>query len=118
MGGGGGGTIRSFADAVPQRVRRRPDPLTTSEHSDRGCGEADSAADTGHRTEAKSSDPSGPESGSYSSADLARDTFRPTRQAKQLVELLMDAPRRYWLAPSAIRGCEAIVERVRHLWQS
>src|SRR2546428_12654176 len=31
--------------------RGRPDHLTTSEHSDRGCGEADSAADTGHRTE-------------------------------------------------------------------
>ncbi len=31
-------------------------------HSDRGCGEAESVADTGHRTEAKSSDPSGPES--------------------------------------------------------
>src|SRR2546428_12527560 len=27
--------------------RGRPDHLTTSEHSDRGCGEADSAADTG-----------------------------------------------------------------------
>ena len=26
--------------------RGRPDHLTTSEHSDRGCGEADSAADT------------------------------------------------------------------------
>src|SRR2546425_3806419 len=39
-----------------------PDHQTTSEHSDRGCGEADSAVDTGHRTEAKSSDPTGPES--------------------------------------------------------
>src|SRR5438874_12274870 len=31
--------------------RGRPDHLTTYEHSDRGCGEADSAADTGPRTE-------------------------------------------------------------------
>src|SRR5439155_8498493 len=28
-------------------VSGRPDHLTTSEHSDRGCGEADSTADTG-----------------------------------------------------------------------
>src|SRR5712691_8457866 len=40
-------------------LQGRPDHLTTSEHSHRGCGETDSAADTGHRTEAKSSDPIG-----------------------------------------------------------
>src|SRR5438874_13202026 len=89
--------------------RGRPDHLTTSEHSDRGCGEADSAADTGHRTEGPQRPGNGRRVAGSRRRCRARDledaSIRTNPEARARIQAFVErrgALRR--LAPQLLRG--------------